>query len=49
MKLFWPPEALDDRRAIHDHIETDTRGSLSIIPAVAVLVASLAPAGWSPL
>ena len=23
MRLFWTPEALDDRRAIYDHIETD--------------------------
>lgn len=23
MKLFWTPEALDDRRAIYDYIEAD--------------------------
>ena len=23
MRLFWTPEALDDRRAIYGHIETD--------------------------
>ena len=23
MKLFWTPEAIDDRRAIYDYIETD--------------------------
>ncbi|MHB1764326.1 MAG: type II toxin-antitoxin system RelE/ParE family toxin [Gammaproteobacteria bacterium] len=23
MRLFWTPEALDDRRAIYDHIEAD--------------------------
>lgn len=24
MKLFWTPEALDDRRAIYDYIEADS-------------------------
>ncbi|MCF8168052.1 MAG: type II toxin-antitoxin system RelE/ParE family toxin, partial [Rhodoferax sp.] len=23
MRLFWTPEALDDRRAIYDYIEAD--------------------------
>lgn len=31
MKLFWTPEALDDRRAIYDYIEADNpRAALTL-------------------
>ena len=30
MRLFWTPEAIDDRRAIYDYIEADNPSALAL-------------------
>ena len=34
MKLFWTPEALDDRREIHDYIEADNPSAAPALDAL---------------